>query len=197
MNKYLCICALFFCIACAPAVTMKLPQDATPSDVATSSPEIASNKSDSSGNRSDLSAYYQGYNDGLIFARSESYNGCLAGGCLLGSASVIAGFFTPAVFGISLAGSPVQMYTVSGGIVAGMGSIYLVNQIAGVSAPDPIAGDSLYQKGVVDGYRRSFKSRRLNESLKGSAIGVGTTCIGISVLALLAWLAFWNIFNID
>jgi len=197
MNKYLCICALFFCTACAPAVKMKLPPDATPSAVLTSSQEIAAHEPDSSGTLIDLSAYYQGYNDGLMFARSESSGGCLVGGCFLGSASVVAGFFAPAIFGISLTGSPIQMYTVTGGIVAGMGSIYLANQIAGVPVPDPIAGDSLYQKGVVDGYRRSFKSRRLNESLKGSAVGVGTTCIGISALALIAWLAFWNIFNID
>jgi len=147
-------------------------------------PDMDMIEPDSFGTGISLNPYLQGYNDGMITARNSSTGCCMVGGCLLGASGVTAGVFAPSV----LFGDPyrysettqklITILSLVGGIAAGVGSVYLANDILNVPIPDPMAEDSLYRKGFMKGYRVGFKSQRLRESLKGTAIGVGTTCAG-------------------
>jgi hypothetical protein len=138
-----------------------------------------------------MGPYLKGYNDGMMTAKNASQGCCLVGGCLLGASGVAAGVYAPSL----LFGDPygysettqtlIVILSLVGGIAAGVGSVYLANDVLNVAVPDPMAEDSLYRKGFMEGYRVTFKSQRLRESLKGTAIGVGITCVGVAVVALL------------
>jgi hypothetical protein len=91
----------------------------------------------------------------------------------------------------------VVILSLVGGITTSVGSVYLANRIAKVSVPDPMVNDTLYRRGFMEGYRVSFKSRRLNESLKGTAIGMGTTCAGYAIIGLFAMFLLFHLILMD
>lgn len=184
-------------LSCAPAVRMQYIPVYYPEQNALlkSEDEVSDSLSDPNKTDIDMGPYLKGYNDGMITAKNESFGGCLAGGCLIGAAGVIAGLYGQEILGtigIESNGQLSDILCLASGITISVGSVYIANRIIGVSVPDPISKDSLYKKGFIEGYRRSYKSRRLNESMKGTAIGVGTTCAGVAALALIALFVFLN-----
>jgi hypothetical protein len=173
-------------LSCAPAVRMQDRPGYYPEQNAllNSEDEFSDSLADPDQTNSNMGPYLKGYNDGMMTAKNESFGGCLAGGCLIGAAGVIAGLYGQEILGtigIESNGQLSDILCLVSGITISVGSVYIANRIIGVSVPDPISKDSLYKKGFIEGYRRSYKSRRLNESMKGTAIGVGTTCAGVAL----------------
>jgi len=193
MNKVISVMGILFFLSCAPVIELGPRRGFHSGGQGVANPDMDIIEPDSLGTNIGLNPYLQGYNDGMMTAKNESFGGCLVGGCLISTAGVIAGLYGQEILGtigIESNGQLSDILCLAGGITISVGSVYMANRIIGVSVPDPMVEDSLYRKGFVEGYRRSYKSRRLNESLKGTAIGVGTTCAGVAALALIALFIF-------